>query len=81
MPRPKHCKDPLNRYTTYVIDGLPPGPISNPGRYSLQAALDPSKKEGASGYLFFVARRDGTMRHYFSKSFAEHKKAIRRFLK
>ncbi|QDG54716.1 endolytic transglycosylase MltG [Persicimonas caeni] len=81
VPRPKYCKDKLNRYSTYVIDGLPPGPIANPGRGSLQAALDPSDEEDAKGYLFFVARRDGTMRHYFSKTFAEHKKAIRRFLK
>jgi UPF0755 protein len=81
VPRPKHCKDPLNRYSTYVIDGLPPGPIANPGRASLQAALDPSAKPEAKGYLFFVARRDGTMRHHFSKTFAEHKRAIQRFLR
>lgn len=81
IPHPKYCKDKLNRYSTYVIDGLPPGPIANPGRVSLQAALDPSQESDAKAYLFFVARRDGTMRHYFSKTFAEHKKAIRRFLK
>jgi UPF0755 protein len=81
VPRPKHCKDPLNRYSTYVIDGLPPGPISNPGRASMAAALSPSAKPEAKGYLFFVARRDGTLRHYFSKTFAEHKRAIRRFLR
>ncbi len=81
VPNPKLCNDPLNRYSTYVIDGLPPGPIANPGRASLAAALNPSAKPEAKRYLFFVARRDGSRRHYFSKTFAEHKRAIRRFLK
>ncbi|MFP4596661.1 MAG: endolytic transglycosylase MltG [Persicimonas sp.] len=81
VPRPKYCKDPLNRYSTYIIDGLPPGPIANPGRASMAAALNPSTEPEATRYLFFVARRDGTQRHYFSKTFAEHKRAIRRFLR
>lgn len=81
IPNPTLCKDPMNRYSTYVIDGLPPGPISNPGRASLEAALTPSAKPEAKRYLFFVARRDGTHRHFFSKTFAEHRRAIRRFLK
>lgn len=81
IPSPTHCKDPLNRYSTYVIDGLPPGPIANPGRASLEAALSPSEEPEAKKYLFFVARRDGSHSHYFSKTFAEHKRAIRRFLK
>ena len=81
VPSPSACKDPLNRYSTYVIDGLPPGPIANPGRASLVAALDPPDGEEARSYLFFVARRDGSGGHHFSETFAEHKRAIRRFLK
>ena len=81
VPEPKHCKDKLNRYSTYVVDGLPPGPISNPGRRSMKATIDPADGEEAREYLFFVARRDGSNTHYFSKTFREHKRAIRRFLK
>jgi UPF0755 protein len=81
VPTPEHCKDPLNRYSTYVIDGLPPGPISNPGEASLEAVLDPSANPEAKEYLFFVARRDGSRGHYFSETYAEHKRAIRRYLR
>jgi len=57
-------------YNTYLIDGLPPGPICSPGRESLQAALYPADVD----YLFFVARGDGT--HAFSRTLAEHNKAV-----
>jgi len=62
-------------YNTYRYPGLPPGPICNPGRAALEAALYPS--EGA--YLYFVSRNDGS--HYFSRTFAEHQNAVRRFQK
>ncbi len=58
-------------HNTYVNYGLPPGPISNPGRASLSAALNPAKED----LLYFVSRNDGT--HYFSKSLKEHNKAVR----
>jgi UPF0755 protein len=81
VPSPEFCKDRMNRYSTYVIDGLPPGPISNPGRDSLEAAIAPAEGEAAQKYLFFVARRDGSNTHYFSETYREHRRAIRRFLK
>jgi UPF0755 protein len=60
-------------YNTYVHRGLPPGPICNPGRASLMAALSPEKTD----YLYFVSKNDGT--HYFSTNLAEHMKAVRRY--
>ena len=57
-------------YNTYVVKGLPPNPISNPGKQSLQAIFTPEK----SDYLYFVSKNDGS--HKFSKSYKEHKKAV-----
>lgn len=59
-------------YNTYRHEGLPPGPISNPGRRALAAALRPAETD----YLFFVAQGDGS--HVFSKTWREHEKAKRR---
>ena len=57
-------------FNTYVIAGLPPGPIANPGLPSIQAALYPAHTD----YLYFVARHDGS--HLFSRSFHDHRHAI-----
>lgn len=59
-------------YNTYRYTGLPPGPIANPGRRALEAAVHPA----AADYLYFVATRDGG-RHVFSKSLQEHNVAVR----
>ena len=60
-------------YNTYQNIGLPPGPINNPGKQSIVAALYPSVNK----YLYFVARGDGY--HTFSKNEKEHNKAKRKF--
>jgi UPF0755 protein len=57
-------------YNTYTREGLPPGPICNPGRESLRAALQPP----ATKYIYFVARGDGS--HRFSATLAEHNRAV-----
>ena len=62
-----------NDYNTYQISGLPIGPISNPGRASLDAALYPS----TSTYLYFVSQNDGT--HQFSVQYTDHLKAVQKF--
>jgi len=81
VPRPELCDDPENEYSTYANDGLPPGPIGNPGRRSLEAVLDPADGEGAGSYLYYCARRDGSGRHVFSESYEKHKRAVREHLK
>ena len=64
-------RDRLNRYSTYTNEGLPPGPIANPGERSIRAVLDPTP----SRFLFFVAAGGG--RHKFSETLEEHNKAIK----
>ncbi len=81
VPHPRYCKDPKNRYSTYVIDGLPPGPIANPGRDALLATLSPATEGRADKLLYFVARRDGSGEHHFSETYAEHRRAVQRYLK
>ncbi|HEX7502835.1 MAG TPA: endolytic transglycosylase MltG, partial [Acidobacteriota bacterium] len=61
-------------YNTRRHRGLPPGPIASPGYASLEAALYPENTE----YLYFVAKDAGS--HYFSKSLAEHNRAVRKFI-
>lgn len=60
-------------YNTYMIRGLPPGPIASPGAASLQAALYPEDTK----YLFFVSKKDST--HYFSTNIRDHNRAVRKY--
>jgi UPF0755 protein len=57
-------------YNTYTRDGLPPGPIANPGRASLHAVLNAAPVD----YLYFVSRNDGS--HQFSRTLQEHNRAV-----
>jgi UPF0755 protein len=65
-----HVESP---YNTYMHDGLPPGPIGNPGLVSLRAALAPAD----TPYLYFVANTQGG--HFFSSTLAEHNQNVNRY--
>ncbi len=55
-------------YNTYMISGLPPGPIASPGIESIRAALYPEE----TNYLFYVTKKDGPKEHYFAETHSEH---------
>ncbi len=60
-------------YNTYRYAGLPPGPIANPGKPSIHAAIHPS----VSKYIYFVSKNDGS--HHFSSTIEEHNRAVRTY--
>jgi len=70
--RKKDLREP-NKYNTYTFRGLPVGPIANPGKEALLAALQPEPTD----FLYFVSRNQGT--HVFSKNYRDHTNAVRRF--
>ncbi len=71
--RKKHLRDRSNPYNTYRNKGLPPTPIALAGREAINAALNPDNGQS----LYFVAKGDGS--HYFSKTLAEHNRAVREY--
>jgi UPF0755 protein len=80
-PRPRYLteedKHIASPYNTYKWAGLPPGPISNPGRVSLAAALHPAQ----TGYYYFLLKDPESGQHYFSESLKQHNKAKVYYLK
>ena len=75
---PPHRITPLDLrrqspYNTYLIAGLPPGPIANPGTASIMAALHPARVD----FLYFVAKNDGS--HFFSRTLEDHTQAVRKY--
>lgn len=73
--RPEDIKNDTSAYNTYTHDGLPPGPIANPGLRSILAALRPAE----TPYLFYLHEKDGTI--HYAKTFDEHKKNIQKYLR
>lgn len=62
-------------YNTYVVRGLPAGPIGSPGIDAIQSVLRPAKTD----FLYFVSRKDGT--HQFSRTLQEHNRGVTQFLR
>jgi len=60
-------------YNTYLLPGLPAGPICSPGKHSIAAVLYPASED----FLYFVSKNDGT--HHFSKNLREHNRAVQRY--
>jgi UPF0755 protein len=81
LPHPTHItidmKSIDSLYNTYKWNGLPPGPISNPGKVALHASLFPAKTD----YWFFLLKNQATGEHYFSKDLEEHNEAKFYYLK
>jgi peptidoglycan lytic transglycosylase G len=66
----------LEAYNTYRNGGLPPGPIATPTLSSIDAALNPDTKDG---YLFFLAKNDGSKGHAFAKTLKEHQQNLKKY--
>lgn len=76
-PSPSERRDASNPYNTYVIKGLPPGPICSPSESALRAVLEAEVHD----FIFFVSRRDGTGGSAFAATLEEHQANIDRYLK
>ncbi len=73
-PNQLRHRNRLSPYNTYLVSGLPPGPIASPGRASLEAALNPDTTDD----LYFVVNGSGG-RHKFSRTAAEHDAAVEEY--
>ena len=63
-------------YNTYVVNGLPVGPVCNPSAAAIRAALYPDETFLAENYLFFCAKNPESGELYFSRTLAEHEQAV-----
>ncbi|MBA3459837.1 MAG: endolytic transglycosylase MltG [Deltaproteobacteria bacterium] len=68
--------DKDNPYNTYAHEGLPPGPISNPGKASIEATLSPD----GSDYFYFVATSKNSRSHAFAKTVEEHERNVKKYV-
>lgn len=83
-PKPMGCDrlhraqldDMDNPYNTYAHEGLPPGPISNPGRASIEATFAPDDND----YYYFVAQAKGSRRHAFARTREEHERNVKKYV-
>ena len=66
----------LQSYQSYQIPGLPDGPIATPTLASIEAAISPNT---GTGYLYFVAKNDGSHTHAFARSYAEHQRNLKKY--
>jgi len=73
---PKNVPDAVAGYNTYTHPGLMPGPISTPTVASIDAALEP---EIRTGYLFFVAKDDGSKEMAYARTYAEHLANLKKY--
>ena len=73
--RKSDIHDPKNVWNTYVIKGLPPGPIANPGGDALRAVAYPNTHD----WLFFVAKGPGSREHVFTSTYQEHLAAVKKY--
>ena len=74
--RTAQLRDKDNPYNTYEHEGLPPGPIANPGRASIEATLSPD----GSNYFYFVATSKGSTEHAFARTLAEHERNVKKYV-
>ena len=66
----------LQSYQTYVTPGLPDGPIATPTLASIEAAIAP---DTSTGYLYFVAKNDGSRTHAFARTYAQHQANLKKY--
>ncbi|MEJ7602474.1 MAG: endolytic transglycosylase MltG [Kofleriaceae bacterium] len=74
--RSLQLEDSDNPYNTYRHEGLPPGPIANPGKASIEATLSPD----GSDFFYFVATAKNSRTHAFAKSMDEHRRNVEKYV-
>lgn len=67
----------VSPYNTYINEGIPPGPVNNPGEFAINATLNPK----ATNYFFFLADVKGDGKIYYSETFAEHSQKVNKYLR